>query len=160
MSYLPQFLVGVFCCSFLQCAYVDHPCRGWCPGADGASTRWLKFFFFFLSVSNWFLINKCNQSWAFTPSSPLTEGANLEGCEYFRAHLKPAITNPGHLAPIIWRGLNAAWWQSASRPRLTQEERARWILPLLFPLKFFLELYSTIIPAFVAVLNSCICLFA
>lgn len=63
------------------------PCCGWSPGADGASALLISaLFFFFLSVSNWFLINNCNQSRAFTPSSPLTVGANLEGCEYFWAH--------------------------------------------------------------------------
>lgn len=40
----------------------------------------------FLSVSNWFLINNCNQSQAFTPTRPLTVGANLKACEYFWAH--------------------------------------------------------------------------
>lgn len=62
----------------------SHSPGGWRPGADGALA--LRLSALFLSVSNWFMINNCNQSRAFTPSSPLTAGANLEGCAYFWAH--------------------------------------------------------------------------
>lgn len=38
-------------------------------------------------------------------------------------HMLTAITNPRHLAPITWRVMNGAWWQSANWPRLNRVKK-------------------------------------
>lgn len=95
---------------------------GW-GGAAAASAHWLSA----LSVSVWVLIKNCNQSQAFILSNPLTGGGNLKSWEHFE-HIRQtplAITRPGYLAAIIWRVMNAARWQSASRLRWVETPNTR-----------------------------------
>lgn len=108
--------------------YRNQPSPFESPGPDWASALWWSTAF--LSVSNWFLINNCNQSWAFTPSSPLTVGANPEGCEYFWAHSPHAACyhEPKALSTNHMKGHE---WCIVTISKLTQtepSEKVGWIL--------------------------------
>lgn len=129
----------------------SHSQGGWRPGADGALALRLRALS--LSVSNWFLINNCNQSWAFTPSSPLTVGANLEGCAYFWAH-SPHAARYQETRALTTNHMKGHEGRIVTISKLTQTEPSEEVgwthsefftshaldVPLKFPLRFH-ELY-------------------